>query len=123
MLKVLVVEDEELIRKGIALAVDWAALDCVVVGEAANGREALEAVKRYHPSLIITDLKMPEMDGLEMLAALRERGNPAYVSGHYLFFRHIQEGGGGQPLGISGHLPMTAAFPEGRKEFAWTTTI
>ena len=37
MLKVLVVEDEELIRKGIALAVDWAALDCVVVGEAANG--------------------------------------------------------------------------------------
>lgn len=79
MLKVLVVEDEELIRKGIALAVDWAALDCVVVGEAANGREALEAVKRYHPTLIITDLKMPEMDGLEMLAALREQGNPAYV--------------------------------------------
>ena len=79
MLKVLVVEDEELIRKGIALAVDWAALDCVVVGEAANGREALEAVKRYHPSLIITDLKMPEMDGLEMLAALREQGNPVYV--------------------------------------------
>lgn len=74
MLKVLVVEDEELIRKGIALAVD-----CVVVGEAANGREALEAVKRYHPSLIITDLKMPEMDGLEMLAALREQGNPVYV--------------------------------------------
>ena len=44
MLKVLVVEDEELIRKGIVLAVDWAALDCVVVGEAANGEEALEAV-------------------------------------------------------------------------------
>ena len=52
MLKVLVVADEALIRKGLALAVDWAALDCVVVGEAANGREALEAVKRYHPSLI-----------------------------------------------------------------------
>ena len=37
MLKVLVVEDEEMIRKGIVLAVDWAALDCVVVGEASNG--------------------------------------------------------------------------------------
>ena len=36
MLKVLVVEDEEMIRKGIVLAVDWAALDCVVVGEAAS---------------------------------------------------------------------------------------
>ena len=37
MMKVLVVEDEEMIRKGIVLAVDWAALDCVVVGEASNG--------------------------------------------------------------------------------------
>lgn len=79
MLKVLVVEDEEMIRKGIVLAVDWAALDCVVVGEAANGEEALAAVERYAPSLIITDLKMPKMDGIEMLRQLRERGNHAYV--------------------------------------------
>ena len=39
MLKVLVVEDEEMIRRGIVLAVDWAALDCVVVGEAAASGE------------------------------------------------------------------------------------
>ena len=74
MLKVLVVEDEELIRKGIVLAVDWAALDCVVVGEASNGEEALDAVERLSPSLIITDLKMPRMDGIEMLRRLREAG-------------------------------------------------
>ena len=79
MLKVLVVEDEELIRKGIVLAVDWAALDCVVVGEASNGEEALDAVERLSPSLIITDLKMPRMDGIEMLRRLREAGNPVYV--------------------------------------------
>lgn len=79
MLKVLVVEDEELIRTGIVLAVDWAALDCVVVGEAANGEEGLAAVERYAPTLIITDLKMPKMDGLEMLRRLREQGNNAYV--------------------------------------------
>ena len=79
MLKVLVVEDEEMIRKGIVLAVDWAAMDCVVVGEAANGVEALEAVERLNPSLIITDLKMPRMDGIEMLRCLRERGNHVYV--------------------------------------------
>ena len=79
MLKVLVVEDEELIRRGIVLAVDWAALDCVVVGEAANGEEGLEAVERLAPSLIITDLKMPRMDGIEMLRQLRERGSRAYV--------------------------------------------
>ncbi|MGI5933256.1 MAG: response regulator transcription factor [Lawsonibacter sp.] len=79
MLKVLVVEDEELIRKGIILTVDWASLDCVVVGEAANGEEALEAVARFHPSLIITDLKMPRMDGIELLRRLREQGCRAYV--------------------------------------------
>ena len=79
MLKVLVVEDEELIRRGIVLAVDWAALDCVVVGEAANGEEALEAVERLGPTLIITDLKMPRMDGIELLRRLRESGNNVYV--------------------------------------------
>lgn len=78
-MKVLVVEDEEMIRKGIVLAVDWAAMDCVVVGEAANGVEALEAVERLNPSLIITDLKMPRMDGIEMLRCLRDRGNHVYV--------------------------------------------
>lgn len=79
MLKVLVVEDEEMIRRGIVLAVDWAALGCVVVGEAANGEDGLEAVERYAPSLIITDLKMPRMDGIEMLRQLRERGSDAFV--------------------------------------------
>lgn len=78
-MKVLVVEDEEMIRKGIVLAVDWAALDCVVVGEASNGEEGLLAAERYAPTLIITDLKMPKMDGIEMLRRLREEGNNAFV--------------------------------------------
>ena len=61
------------------MAVDWASLDCVVVGEASNGEEALAAVERLSPSLIITDLKMPRMDGIEMLRRLREQGNRVYV--------------------------------------------
>ena len=79
MLKILVVEDEELIRKGIILTVDWTALGCVVAGEASNGEEGLEAAERLHPELIITDLKMPKMDGLQMIKELRERGNNAAV--------------------------------------------
>ena len=80
MMKVLVVEDEEMIRKGIVLAVDWAALDCVVVGEASNGEEGLQAAERYAPTLIITDLKMPKMDGIELeqaVQALRRRMEPS----------------------------------------------
>ena len=79
MLKILVVDDEPTVRRGIMLGVDWAQMDCVVVGEASNGLEGLEAVERYHPNLIITDVRMPKMDGIQMLAKLRERGCMARV--------------------------------------------
>lgn len=79
MLKVLVVEDEEMIRKGIILTVDWTSLNCIVVGEATNGEEGLEAARRLAPDLIITDLKMPKMDGIEMLRRLRNEGCGANV--------------------------------------------
>lgn len=74
MLKVLVVEDEELIRQGIVLGTDWEQLNCTVVGQAANGLEGLEQTRALKPDLIITDIKMPKMDGIEMVRALREAG-------------------------------------------------
>lgn len=79
MLKVVVVEDEELVRKGIVLTVDWAGEGCAVVGEAANGEEGLEVIRRYRPDLIVTDIRMPKLDGIEMLRRLREEGNRAHV--------------------------------------------
>lgn len=79
MLKVLIVDDEAVVRRGIVLGIDWAARGCVLAGEASNGEEGLAAVERYSPSLIITDVRMPRMDGIEMLAKLRERGNRARV--------------------------------------------
>lgn len=79
MLKVVVIEDEELVRKGIVLTMDWASMNCMVVGEAENGEEGIEAVKQYNPHIIITDVAMPRMDGIQMLTKLREMGNRAYV--------------------------------------------
>ena len=79
MLRVLVVEDEEMSGMGIVLATDWLCLGCVVVGEAANGEEGILQAEACKPSLIITDLKMPKMDGLEMISRLREAGCEAYV--------------------------------------------
>lgn len=79
MLKVLIVDDEPLVRRGIVLGVDWSARGCVVVGEAANGEEGLAAVERYSPNLIITDVRMPRMDGIEMMNRLRAEGCRAHV--------------------------------------------
>ena len=51
--RVVVVEDETMARKGIILTIDWSALDCVIVGEAANGEEGAELVKRLSPDLVV----------------------------------------------------------------------
>ena len=79
MLKVVVIDDESVVRKGIVLGVDWTAMDCVVVGEASNGEGGLLAIEQYNPNLIITDIRMPKMDGIEMVTELRKRGNRAHV--------------------------------------------
>ena len=79
MLKVLIVDDEEVVRRGIVLGVDWSAPGCAVVGEAATGEEGLEVIRRYRPDLIVTDIRMPKLDGIEMLRRLREEGNRAHV--------------------------------------------
>jgi two-component system response regulator YesN len=78
-MKIVVVEDEVLARRGIILSIDWAALGCVVVGEASNGEEGFEVVRRYSPDLIITDVRMPRLDGLEMVKRLRDAGCAADV--------------------------------------------
>ena len=79
MLKVLVVEDEELIRRGIVLTTDWASLDCVVIAEASNGEEGLKIALEKKPDIIIADIRMPKMDGLEMLKELRNNESTACV--------------------------------------------
>jgi len=59
--------------------VDWQQMNCVVVGEAASGAEGLALALELKPDLIITDIRMPKMDGLAMLTELRKRGDGARV--------------------------------------------
>jgi DNA-binding NarL/FixJ family response regulator len=61
--RVLVVDDQELVRAGFSMIVD-AADDLDVVGEASNGREAVEQARRLHPDVVLMDVRMPEMDGV-----------------------------------------------------------
>lgn len=79
MLKIIVIDDENVVRNGIVLETDWEALDCEVVAEAANGEEGLAAIEKYRPDIVISDIRMPKMDGIEMLKRLRESGNGTYV--------------------------------------------
>lgn len=70
--KILLVEDEYIVRKGIIKTVDWDSIGCEVIGEASDGGEAIEMIKTLSPDIIITDICMKEMDGIKMLKKLKE---------------------------------------------------
>lgn len=72
MWKVLLVEDEGFVRRKLRKLVDWEALGFTVTGEASNGLEALELMRQSKPDLVIADIMMPVMDGLELLRTARE---------------------------------------------------
>lgn len=63
MIRVAVADDQALVRSGFVVLLRSAGID--VVGEAANGREAVDLVRREHPDVVLMDIRMPEMDGLE----------------------------------------------------------
>ncbi|MFI8777930.1 response regulator [Brachybacterium paraconglomeratum] len=76
--RVLLVDDEALMRSGLRLMIDGAR-GIEVVGEAADGHSALEQVAALGPDVVLMDIRMPRMTGLEALAALRERGDQSRV--------------------------------------------
>lgn len=71
IIKVLIVDDEVLVRKGISMGLDWTSMGFQEVYEAKNGQQALELAKTHQPQLVITDIKMPKMDGHELIDALK----------------------------------------------------
>ena len=72
-LSILIVDDHEVVRRGLhALLATQAGWE--VVGEAANGVEAVKQVSHLNPDIVIMDLTMPEMSGLALLLALRQSG-------------------------------------------------
>lgn len=74
MWKVLLVEDEVFVRESVREIIAWEELGFTVCGEAGNGIEALDLIRRDAPDLVITDIIMPEMDGVELLKQARSEG-------------------------------------------------
>ena len=71
MYRVVLVDDERLIIRGLSTVVPWAELGCEVAGTAYDGNDGLELIRRIRPDIVLTDIRMPNMDGLTMLAAIR----------------------------------------------------
>jgi two-component system response regulator YesN len=89
MLNVLIVDDEPFIRQGLAVLIDWQAEGFCIAGEATNGEEAIAMLKKGEYDLVIADIRMPVMGGIELLRQARENNlsNARFVilSGHYEF--------------------------------------
>ena len=79
MVKVMIIDDEEIIREGLKKTVDWEGMDCTIIGEAEDGASGLKAALSLKPELIFTDIRMPGVDGLQMMARLREMKLPCKV--------------------------------------------
>lgn len=67
MMKIVIVEDEDMIRKGLIYTIDWLSMNSVIVAEAADGEEGLRVILENEPDVVITDIKMPKMNGIDMI--------------------------------------------------------
>ena len=74
-MRILIVEDEVMIREGLARLIK-SHTGHTVIGEASNGQEGLSLALRFKPDLVITDIRMPVMDGLQMIEALHGMSLP-----------------------------------------------
>lgn len=79
MLKVFIVDDEPIILQGLKKLIDWNQLGCKIVGEAFDGEEALEIIHEINPDIIITDLLMPELGGLDFIKKVNNMGNSPII--------------------------------------------
>lgn len=66
MYRILLVDDEILVRDAIKENIDWKSMDCELVGDCENGQQAVDFVKTHPVDIVLTDILMPYMDGMEL---------------------------------------------------------
>lgn len=102
MYRIVIAEDEEIIRRGLVYSVDWAHLGCSIVAEVRNGADGILAIKEHRPDIVIADINMPIKDGLQMIreTILDYDYAPIILSG-YSSFEYAQKA---IDLGVIGYL-------------------
>ncbi|WP_342433221.1 response regulator [Neobacillus sp. FSL H8-0543] len=107
MIKVLIADDELIVRKGLISTVDWGKFGMEVIADAPNGQKALELFLQHSPELVITDIVMPEMNGMELARNIKQN-SPAtkiLLLSCHRDFTFAQEG---MNIGASGYILKTA---------------
>ena len=122
-IRILVVDDHPVVREGVAGLVGGQP-DMSIVGEASNGREAIQQFRAHHPDVVLLDLQMPEMSGLDALIAIRDEASEARIivlttyAGDAQVLRAIKAGARGYLLKNALHrelLEAIRAVHSGRK--------
>ena len=108
-MKIVVVEDEIRIREGISRLLGKLKQGYEMEGEAENGQEGLELIRRVKPDVVITDIKMPKMDGLEMLKIMYREGiqAKAIVLSAYSEFEYARKA---MSMGVTEYLLKPVTF-------------
>ncbi|MBW7460636.1 response regulator, partial [Paenibacillus sepulcri] len=73
MFKVMIIDDEWLVREGLKTTIAWHEMQCEIVGEADNGIDALKLIDELSPDILLSDIRMPGMDGLELVQTISRR--------------------------------------------------
>lgn len=91
MYKIVIIEDEHLIRKGLRFGIDYSALDCVVIGEAEDGQQAIDVLNQLKPDIVIIDINLPIKTGLQVLNETNHLHYSAIILSGYSEFEYAQE--------------------------------
>ncbi|MGA8872106.1 MAG: response regulator transcription factor [Candidatus Acidiferrales bacterium] len=126
VIRILVVDDHPVVRQGVAGLVQGQP-DMSIVGQASNGREAIQQFRVCHPDVVLMDLQMPEMNGLDALIAIRDEAPEARIimlttyAGDVQVLRAIKAGARGYLLKSALHrelLETIRAVHAGKKSLS-----
>ncbi|MNH94759.1 putative response regulatory protein [compost metagenome] len=103
MIKVVIVDDEPKLRQGLQTLIPWESLGFTVVAAASNGKEALKAIEEKTPEVVIADIRMPVMDGLQLIQHLRSARQPLHciILSGYADFEYAKQA---IKYGVAGYL-------------------
>lgn len=111
MMHILIVEDETILRQGIISLINWESLECQVAGECSNGKDAVEFLLKNHVDIVISDIKMPVMDGLQLCEHIQKHypGVQILLLTAYSDFTYAQAA---IKLGVSNYILKTDFMKE-----------